>query len=41
MGRRGSWGAQRRWGFVILVIKDGVASMPGVRTGCGKLLQSL
>lgn len=28
-------------GFVILVIKDRVASMPGVRTGCGKLLESL
>lgn len=28
-------------GFVILVIKDRVASMPGARTGCGKLLESL
>lgn len=28
-------------GFVILVIKDRVASMPGVRTGCGKLPESL
>lgn len=28
-------------GIVILVIKDRVASMPGVRTGCGKLLESL
>lgn len=28
-------------GFVILVIKDRVASMPGVRTECGKLPESL
>lgn len=27
--------------FAILVIKDRVASMQGVRTGCGKLLESL
>lgn len=28
-------------GFVIPVIKDRVAFMPGVWTGCGKLLESL
>lgn len=48
-GGGGSWSNMRRTcceepggdGFVILVIKDRVASMPGVRTGCGKLLESL
>lgn len=48
-GGGGSWSSMRTTcceepggdGFVILVIKDRVASMPGVRTGCGKLPESL
>lgn len=48
-GGGGSWNNMRRTcceepggdGIVILVIKDRVASMAGVRTGCGKLLESL
>lgn len=45
-GGKVTWGEQHYEepvgdGFVILVIKDRVASMPGVRTGCGKLPESL